>query len=402
MSVFRYKGSKVWTMDFVFHAQRIRESTGTPSKTLAQKIEAKRRRELEEGTAGVKKHERPQVFSFAADDWLESKKTSLAPRSVVIERFNLSHLKPTFGKKLVVDIEASDISRYQKKRLAEGASARTVNIEVGTLRAILRSYDAWARLQKQVKMIPLGEEIGRAISAAEERALLTACGKSRSRSLFPLVVLAIETGARFNTLRMLQWGNVDFAERSLRFGKDKTKAGTGRVVPLNQRSIGTLTFWANTFPERKPTDYLFPSELYGLSGEEGYLNGRSGPYSVDVTKPMGSWKTAWNTARKLAGTILTGDPLKADSPPLNCRFHDLRHTSISRLINAGVAITKVAKLVGWQPSTMVAMAGKYGHHGLEDLRSAVETVSRSGNKEIDAGSPVFSPVSPVADSERVQ
>ena len=65
-----------------------------------------------------------------------------------------------------------------------------------------------------------------------------------------------------------------------------------------------------------------------------------------------------------------------NSPRLNCRFHDLRHTCISRMINGGVSITKVAKLVGWQPSTMVAMAGKYGHHGLEDLRSAVEMVSR--------------------------
>ena len=76
MSVFRYKGSKVWTMDFIFHGQRIRESTGTHSKTLAQKIEDKRRRALEEGTAGIKKREQPKVFSFAADDWLESKKAT--------------------------------------------------------------------------------------------------------------------------------------------------------------------------------------------------------------------------------------------------------------------------------------------------------------------------------------
>ena len=39
MSLFRYQGSKVWTMDFLFHGQRIRESTGTRSKTLAQKIQ---------------------------------------------------------------------------------------------------------------------------------------------------------------------------------------------------------------------------------------------------------------------------------------------------------------------------------------------------------------------------
>jgi hypothetical protein len=31
MSLYRYKGSKVWTRDFIFHGQRIRESTGTVS-----------------------------------------------------------------------------------------------------------------------------------------------------------------------------------------------------------------------------------------------------------------------------------------------------------------------------------------------------------------------------------
>jgi hypothetical protein len=76
--------------------------------------------------------------------------------------------------------------------------------------------------------------------------------------------------------------------------------------------------------------------------------------------------------------------------------------ALSLDFNAGVPITKVAKLVGWQPSTMVTMAGRYGHHGLEDLRSAVETVSRSGNEEIAAGSPVFSPVLEIADQGRIQ
>jgi len=42
MSVFRYKGSKAWTMDFIFHVQRIRESTGASSKTFAGKIQDKR------------------------------------------------------------------------------------------------------------------------------------------------------------------------------------------------------------------------------------------------------------------------------------------------------------------------------------------------------------------------
>jgi hypothetical protein len=39
MSLFRYKGSRVWTLDFVFQGQRIRESTGTRNKSLARTIE---------------------------------------------------------------------------------------------------------------------------------------------------------------------------------------------------------------------------------------------------------------------------------------------------------------------------------------------------------------------------
>src|SRR6516162_6779629 len=120
MSLFRYKGSKVWTMDFMFHGQRIRERTGTRSQTLAQKIESKRRQKLEEGAGGIRRRERSGLCSVAADDWLENKKGRLAPKTVLIEKTNLAHLKPELGRKLVCDIDALDISRYQQKRLGDG------------------------------------------------------------------------------------------------------------------------------------------------------------------------------------------------------------------------------------------------------------------------------------------
>jgi len=55
----------------------------------------------------------------------------------------------------------------------------------------------------------------------EETALLQACGKSRSRSLVPFVTLTIETGARYGTIRTLQWGCVDFESRCLKWGRIK-------------------------------------------------------------------------------------------------------------------------------------------------------------------------------------
>src|SRR5947209_18433375 len=259
MSLFRYKGSKVWTMDFIFHGQRIRESTRTRSKTLAKKIEDKRRRALEEGTAGIRKHQQPRLLSVASPEWLALKKATLAPRSIVIEKTNLAHLLPELGRKLVCDIDARDISRYQEKRVDGGASPKTVNLEIGTLRGILKRSGQWVRLQPDVKMLATRDDIGRAITPEEESALLQACGKSRSRSLVPFVTLAIETGARYGVIRTLLWGSVDFENRCLRWGKDKTASGTGRIIPLNQRAVAALGFWATHFPAREPEHYVFPS-----------------------------------------------------------------------------------------------------------------------------------------------
>ena len=117
----------------------------------------------------------------------------------------MKHLASPFGKKLVVDIEAKDIARYQKARQDEGASGRTVNIEIGCVRSVLKRYGRWERIQVHVEMLPKRDDVGRALTADEETALLAECGKSRSRILLPFVVLAIETAARYGTIRRLQW-----------------------------------------------------------------------------------------------------------------------------------------------------------------------------------------------------
>src|SRR5262249_16194383 len=138
---------------------------------------------------------------------------------------------------------------------------------------------------------------------------------------------------------------------------------TGRIIPLNKRALGTLKLWAQQFPERKPEHYIFPAERYGGSGD---VFGASA-YATDPTKPMGSLKEGWGAGKGRAG--------------VKCRFHDLRHTAVSRMLDAGVPISKVAKIVGWSAATMVRMAARYGHFALQDLRSAVECISRPGVQE---------------------
>jgi len=382
MSVYKKAGCATWTMDFLFHGQRILESTGVRSKTRAKEVERKRRQGLEDGSAGIRKRASPRILSVAAQAWLDIKRAQVAPRTLQIEQQNLKHLLPQLGKLLVCDIEARDVARYQQARLGEGASPKTVNLELGTLRAILKRSGAWARIQPDVRMLPASDDVGRAISAEEEQALLASCAQSRSRSLRTFVALGLAAGVRYGVIRTLTWGQVNLEAGTVRWGKDKTAAGTGNAVPLSSGAIAALRFWAEQFPGRQPDHFVFPSERAGGAGKRGEQGTRADAefcggfaYATDPTRPVGDIKEGWEAAKKRAG--------------VKCRFHDLRHTAASRLLAAGKPLPIVAKLLGWSPATAVRMAARYGHFSEAELRQAVEATALPETVEIGAGSRRF-------------
>jgi len=352
-----YKRGEVWWYEFSFAGSRIRESSKSTSRTLAREAERVRRRTLEEAFNRIKKPRTAQLFSVAAEDWLVSKTAYLAPRSVKIERANLRHLNPVFGKMLLCDIGSDHIARYQSERLKEDASPKTVNLELGTLRAVLRKHRLWSAIQPDVRMLRTSDDVGRAITSEEEAALIAACRESRSRSLLPSVVLALNIAMRYSELRLVRWANVNLTARNLTVGQSKTECGTGRVIPLNERAYAILSFWASLFPARLPEHYVFPSERYG--GTET-VSKPPALTATDPTKPIGRWKQAWEAAKRLAGVY--------------CRFHDLRHTACTRMLEAGIPFSVVASIMGWSASTTVRMAKRYGHIGRDAQRQAVATL----------------------------
>jgi integrase len=168
----------------------------------------------------------------------------------------------------------------------------------------------------------------------------------------------------------LKWEQVNFTARTLTVGVSKTEAGTGRVIPLNARALSILNFWAGLFPNHEPHHYVFPSEKYGMAQ---YRDERKGStrvcvHSTDRTKPIGRWGEAWETAKTQAG--------------VQCRFHVLRRTGCTRMLEAGVPFSVVASIMGWSASTTVRMAKRYGHIGDRAQRLAVdalcEPISESG------------------------
>ena len=359
MGVFRR--GKTWWYEFVFRGARIRETTGSQSKTLAVKAERQRRRELEESANSIPPARRLVLFTVAARDWMAANRARWSSANVAIQEFNLKHLSQLFKSILLTDISVADIGRYQYFRQQQKASNRTINMEVSTLRMILKSARLWGNLAPDVKMLPERHDIGKALSDGEVKRLFAACRKSPSPSLYPAVVIFCNTGLRNAELRRACWSQVDFLRAEFHVGKSKTAAGDGRVIPLNQTALQAFTDWRARRTVVAPSDFIFPSEKLQFKGEGSVDRGIMTPYDSDPGKPLGSWKKAWNTAKKEAN--------------VECRIHDLRHHFISSLAHTQTPDATIQALSGHLSRRMLE---HYSHVRLEAKRRAVETLdSRS-------------------------
>jgi integrase len=348
-----YRRGDVWWYKFRFAGQMIRESSKSPSRTVAKDAERIRRRELEESWNQIRRRKLPPLFSVAAADWLKTR-TSIAPSTERSYKLAISQLTNDFGKQLLCDLSGEDLAGYQTRRKREGVSNRTINLELGVLRSILRRYRMWEAIAADVDFLKESASPGRALTHDEETALLDAASKSRCRSLYPVIMVAINTGMRASEIRGLTWDRVDFLAKSLMVGKSKTAAGTGRVIPLNPRAAAVLEHWRAVFTDAQPEHYVFPHEKYGLAGNDRKLCA----YEIVPTEPMHRWKVAWESARKAA--------------KVSCRFHDLRHTFISRLAESQASDSTVMALAG---HVSRAMMERYSHIRMEAKRQAVDTLS---------------------------
>lgn len=362
-----FRRGRTWWYKFQFTGRTYRESTKTTNQRIAERAERQRRQKLEETYNGLQTERvRPKLFSVASDESLKLKDGANALKSYGVEVNSLKHLKPVFGQKLLTDIDAMTIARYVGVRRKEGAADKSIKLEIGTLRGILKIARLWSAIRDHDDLLPKlaeREDVGRAISVGEETQLLFACRASRSRGLYTSVVIALNTGMRESEIRTLRWRQVNFEGRTLTVGKAKTKAGTGRVIPLNDRLTLALRTWANRFPDRHKDHCVFPKEQYGRP-----IAKKPGTYDADPLQPIGSWKTGWENAREASN--------------VQCRFHDLRHSAVTRLLEAGVSFPIVASLLGWSPSTTTKMARRYGHIGNAAHMAAVASLDPQSSRSV--------------------
>jgi integrase len=341
----------IWWIRFRFGGRFVHESARTKSKTLAREAERQRRRELETKWNRVERRTLPPTFERASSAWIAAEKPHLAERTYQIYEVAIRcHLTPALGPRLLCDIGADAIAAYQARRKSADASARTINKELQVLRQILKRHKLWANLQGDVKFEREHSDIGKALTRDEEKKLLTACGSNAL--LNAVVTLALNTALRKNEIRTLRWSQIDFEKRTVTVGRSKTQAGTGRMIPLNQPAYDALVRWAGRLVESNAEDYAFPAcEAAGIERKHPDRE------RIDPSRPIKSWRSAWRAALKRAS--------------LQLRFHDLRHTCITKLAESQASEQTLMAIAGHVSRSMIE---HYSHIRIEAKRRATDAI----------------------------
>lgn len=274
----------------------------------------------------------PTYAELAAEHIAEAKRTQRSWWST--EGIIKNHLLPKFGKMRLDEITPQEISRWLGEKAAEGKKEATVDkyrMVLGRSYELARHWRMAGAEHNPVRSVQwkrYDNARQRYLSADEAKALKLACELSSNKSLVHIVGLLILTGARKRELLDARWEHVDLDRRQWLIPQSKN--GRSRHVPLSQAAIDIL----RQLPRVKDNPWVFPSK---------------------TGKPFVSIKRCWATAIDKAGL-----------PGL--RIHDLRHSAASFMLNAGIDLFAVGRVLGHKDhkSTM-----RYGHTSDARLAEAV-------------------------------
>lgn len=272
-------------------------------------------------------------------------------RSYRTAQQHVEALKNFFGSKRLKSITPSDLETYKQLRLKQQTvrgkerTITSVNRELETLRAMLNfaKQQGWmltSPFERARGIISKADETRRerVISADEEARLLAGC-TGRREHLRPILICALDTAMRCGEILKLCWRDVNLERRTITVTAMNSKTARARQVGITNRLLSELQkLW-----EVSPQDPN--ASVFGISD---------------------NFKRSWQEAVKEAELV-------------NVRFHDARHTCITRWVQRGLPIAEIMRLSGH--STLAAFS---------IYVNATEQTVRRGAEALDAYHEEFS------------
>jgi len=160
-----------------------------------------------------------------------------------------------------------------------------------------------------------------------------------------IYIFAFYSGCRINEILNLKWSSIDFVQRIIRIKNDSgftTKSKKERIVPI-------CNYLFENLKKRLPKMNSIKNDAYV------FLDSKGRKFRTDT---VSKWfkKIVKDAAKEI----------KIDS---KIHFHTLRHSFASCLVQKGVSIYEVSKLLGHADIKTTQI---YAHLRSDDLRNAVE------------------------------
>ncbi|KGD75237.1 integrase [Tatumella morbirosei] len=223
--------------------------------------------------------------------------------------------------------EGKPVPEFTDKPVSMGTKSHYLSFMRSLLRAAANEW-GWIKTAPVIKTKkPVSKRI-RWLTKDEAKRLID-CAPD---SIRPVIVFALSTGLRRSNIVDLEWTQVDMQRKVAWINPENAKAGKAIGVALNdtackilKEQIGKHSRWV--FVHTKPA--IRPD----------------GTRTAAVRKMRRDDNTSWRLALKRSGIE-------------DFRFHDLRHTWASWLIQSGVPLTALQEMGGWESIEMVR---RYAH-----------------------------------------
>lgn len=242
----------------------------------------------------------------------------------------MKNIIEAFGDRIADDIKPSDIDCWLGAHdWSPATKNRYKNVFGKTFKIALADGKATNNPARMVEQRAENNARIRFLSEVEEERMRAVIAK-RFPMHMPEFDVALHTGMRKSEQFSLEWSQVSLGRKRIKL--EKTKNGSNREIPLNKTC---LKVFETLYATRPHNGRIFQSK-----------------YGRDLNDPRKWFEIAVHEAKVL-----------------NLRWHDLRHTFISRLVMRDVNLRTVQELAGHKT---ISMTTRYAHLAPEHNQAAIE------------------------------
>ncbi len=309
---------------------------GLVTKSVARQVENEIKKKIKLGQFDMIQADIPTLNEIK-DEYLTYVRDVKKKRSWKRDEELLRPLSKLFGNKKLSDISTKDLEDFKLMRLNE-VSPATVNRSLSVLRHLFNLAKRWKKFygDNPVSIVGMLEEhnqVERILTVDEEKRLLNECVSY----LRPIITTALNTGMRRGEILTLKWSDVDLDMNMITINQTNTKSKKQRKIPVSSRMRSLLL------------------ELKLQSGIQEYV------FTDIQGRAIRTIRSAFQTACRKAG--LDG-----------LRFHDLRHTAATRMVESGANIVAISKILGHSD---IKTTMRYAHPE-DSLKEALESLGNFG------------------------